>query len=585
MNIMRINYTNVGIIFSLVVVLYIFYKLSHYSSERNVPASVTPRTSNKLPTESSIDLKSLASVAKGGLFDVSLRQAQETIETLKKQLAEAEVSRLDTVQKKDMEPVKRKFSGHKLVHLDLKGAPTKMTFLIQVLPYFKKWGATGLLVEYEDMFPYKAKYEVLQAKNSYSEAEIKQLLETAAANDLIVIPLVQTFGHLEFVLKHKEFAYLRETEHYTNSLCPNNKDSVPMVIELIDQVLALHPGLQWFHIGGDEVWNLKTCPVCLKDAQNKSELFVHHMKPILKHLQGKKVTPIMWDDMMRYWPLEYLKELGPLVEPMVWAYRSDLTGYFPPDMWQRYGKAFKKIWAASAFKGATHPWSNFVPIGFHVQNNLYWLDIISKLPSTLEVNGVALTGWSRYDHYATLCELLPAALPSLAFCLGALSEGYMDEELRKVLAKGLGLPETFPLNVERFNNRFHPAEGTFPGHELYTLVSHLEKAVFFTRGVGNIEQSWLLDREVQNKFLSYFQVEMAYNRTMKALQILRSVQSKVPKVFNPVYDDSVVKEWTKDKIDDGINHLNGVKPRLEELRKIASGKEEKQEKSTVKEKS
>lgn len=585
MNIMRINYTNVGIIFSLVVVLYIFYKLSHSSSERNpLPASVTPRTSNKLPTESSIDLKSLASVAKGGLFDVSLRQAQETIEALKKQLAEAEVPR-DTVQKKDMEPGKRKFSGHKLVHLDLKGAPTKMTFLIQVLPYFKKWGATGLLVEYEDMFPYKAKYEVLQAKNSYSEAEIKQLLETAAANDLIVIPLVQTFGHLEFVLKHKEFAYLRETEHYTNSLCPNNKDSVPMVVELIDQVLALHPGLQWFHIGGDEVWNLKTCPVCLKDSQNKSELFVHHMKPILKHLQGKKVTPIMWDDMMRYWPLEYLKELGPLVEPMVWAYRSDLTGYFPPDMWQRYGKAFKKIWAASAFKGATHPWSNFVPIGFHVQNNLYWLDIISKLPSTLEVNGVALTGWSRYDHYATLCELLPAALPSLAFCLGALSEGYMDEELRKVIAKGLGLPETFPLNVERFNNRFHPAEGTFPGHELYTLVSHLEKAVFFTRGVGNIEQGWLLDREVQNKFLSYFQVEMAYNRTMKALQILRSVQSKVPKVFNPVYDDSVVKEWTKDKIDDGINHLNGVKPRLEELRKIASGKEEKQEKSTVKEKS
>ena len=57
--------------------------------------------------ESSIDLKSLASVAKSGLFDVSLRQAQETIEALKKQLAEAEVSR-DTVQKKNMEPVKRK---------------------------------------------------------------------------------------------------------------------------------------------------------------------------------------------------------------------------------------------------------------------------------------------------------------------------------------------------------------------------------------------------------------------------------------------------------------------------------------------
>jgi len=38
---------------------------------------------------------------------------------------------------------------------------------MQILPELKKWGATGLLVEYEDVFPYKEKYEVLCAKNSY----------------------------------------------------------------------------------------------------------------------------------------------------------------------------------------------------------------------------------------------------------------------------------------------------------------------------------------------------------------------------------------------------------------------------------
>ena len=26
-----------------------------------------------------------------------------------------------------------------------------------------------------------------------------------------------------------------------------------MVLELIDQVLALHPHIKWFHVGGDEV--------------------------------------------------------------------------------------------------------------------------------------------------------------------------------------------------------------------------------------------------------------------------------------------------------------------------------------------
>jgi hypothetical protein len=31
----------------------------------------------------------------------------------------------------------------------------------------------------------------------------------------------------------------------------------------------------------------------------------------------------------------------------------------------------------------------------------------------------------RYDHYATLCEVLPAGLPSLALCLAVLKEGEM----------------------------------------------------------------------------------------------------------------------------------------------------------------
>lgn len=46
-------------------------------------------------------------------------------------------------------------------------------------------------------------------------------------------------------------------------------------------------------------------------------------------------------------------------------------------------------------QGATDPWSNFVPVGFHVQNNLNWLDIIDKLPDSLKMTGIALTGWSR----------------------------------------------------------------------------------------------------------------------------------------------------------------------------------------------
>ncbi|XP_067042986.1 hexosaminidase D-like isoform X1 [Acropora muricata] len=550
---MRVNYTNVGIAISLLVVCFIFFRLAQRSHllETQLRSTVESSTREK-PIHNT---------------DSKFKEVHKAIDNLKQELFESKKVKSEAER---MEFVKRKFAGYKLVHLDLKGAPPKMDYLLKILPDFKKWGANGLLVEYEDMFPYKGKYKVLQAKSPYREEEIKQLLDAASENEMIVIPLVQTFGHLEFVLKLKEFSHLRETEHFTNSLCPNNKESLPMVIQLIDQVLALHPDIEWFHIGGDEVWNLKTCSVCIKDKRDKSELFIHHMMPILKHLKDKGVTPIMWDDMMRNWPVEYLKELGSFVEPMVWAYTSDLSGYFPPGMWDRYGKAFNNIWAASAFKGATYPWSNFVPVGFHVQNNLNWLDIIDNLPDSLKMTGIALTGWSRYDHYATLCELLPAALPSLAYCLQALSNGYMNEDIIKSIAEELGLPEAFQLSVNRFPEWYHPPDGNFPGHAIFKMVGQLEKGIYLARGVQNIEQGWLQERQVQSKFLSYYQVESAFNRSFMALNIFTTLRNEAQSVLSPVFNELVVQEWVKDKLDHSIHQLEKKKTEINALRKAAA---------------
>lgn len=68
---------------------------------------------------------------------------------------------------------------------------------MQIFPIISSFGATGLLVEYEDMFPYHGKLAHLKVPHAYTREDISKLHELAAKSNLTVIPLIQTFGHFE----------------------------------------------------------------------------------------------------------------------------------------------------------------------------------------------------------------------------------------------------------------------------------------------------------------------------------------------------------------------------------------------------
>lgn len=55
---------------------------------------------------------------------------------------------------------------------------------------------TGLIIEWEDCFPYRNNFEVICNK-IYSTDDAEQLIDDAKEVKLEVIPLIQTFGHLE----------------------------------------------------------------------------------------------------------------------------------------------------------------------------------------------------------------------------------------------------------------------------------------------------------------------------------------------------------------------------------------------------
>ncbi|XP_057308314.1 hexosaminidase D-like [Hydractinia symbiolongicarpus] len=467
------------------------------------------------------------------------------------------------------------FVGLKLVHFDLKGAPPKVDYLIKVMQLSKSYGANGFLIEYEDMFPWKGDLRMLAQKNAYSEKDIKHLLKSAKEQDLIVIPLVQSFGHLEFVLKHKTFSHLRANKEITNSVSALNNGSVGLVKSLIDQIIALHPDSKYIHLGGDEVWNMKTCDQCLSSNMTDTELFKHHMIPLFKYSQtkknfnGEKLQPIIWDDMMRKWSVKDLKEMSKYVTPMVWAYVANLDNYshFPDDIWKRYSEGFPEIWLASSFKGALKPWSNFVPIQQHLNNHLSWLKITTTLQGKgIKVTGIALTGWSRFDHYGPLCELLPAGIPCLALCLTVLSKGKFDDRIHADVSEKLGFTKVFKIDVTNFKG-YTPEEAKFPGADVYKLAGGVENALGWRDWSLVREIGWTRPFHLKRKHAGFFALNTTISGLNKSNLLLRSVKEKARDLLISYFEDDVIDEWIKDKIDHYVDLSNMTIDKVQKIMK------------------
>ena len=88
---------------------------------------------------------------------------------------------------------------------------------------------------------------------------------------------------------------------------------------LIFQVMELHQGARFLHIGCDEVFQMGECRRCR--TQMRETLFLSHVARVASFVRNRygSITPIIWDDMLRHLSPQSLEEfrIGELVEPMV----------------------------------------------------------------------------------------------------------------------------------------------------------------------------------------------------------------------------------------------------------------------------
>ncbi|XP_036052147.1 hexosaminidase D isoform X3 [Onychomys torridus] len=422
----------------------------------------------------------------------------------------------------------------RLVHLDLKGAPPKVSYLSEVFPLFHALGANGLLIEYEDMFPYEGRLKLLRAKHAYSPSEVTEILHLARLSKLEVVPLVQTFGHMEFVLKHTAFAHLREVALFPNTLNPHEAESLALVKDMIDQILELHRGVRWLHIGCDEA--------------------------VASHVlaQHPGTTPLVWDDMLRDIPQEQLKASGvpQLVEPVLWDYGADLDVHSKIFLMGKYQECgFQRLWAASAFKGATGANQALPPVEHHIKNHEQWLQVAVSSPvDTLQ--GIILTGWQRYDHFSVLCELLPVGIPSLAACLQLLVHGGFAEDVKLRVEHFLGVSSLEIMDT------MSEGAGSFPGSDIHALVTqislHLRSSVDTLLERNRYVTGWFSSYHRRRKLIHPVMIQHIQPEALSLLSRWSNLVQQLEVALQLAFYPDTIEEWLEENVLPSMQQLQGL---------------------------
>ncbi|NWZ73919.1 HEXDC Hexosaminidase, partial [Acrocephalus arundinaceus] len=447
----------------------------------------------------------------------------------------------------------------RLVHLDLKGAAPRVSYLEQVFPLLSQLGANGVLIEYEDMFPFKGELEILRSPYAYSEEDIERIQQLAEQHKLEVVPLVQTFGHVEFILKHEKYQHLREVERFPNSFNPHIPETLALLKSILSQVVEKHRRSTWIHIGADEVFHLGE-GMDSKNwmSHNKGDvgtMYLKHIKEVLGFLTAQYwgLRVLMWDDMLRKISVGALRGEGTgtaVVTPVPGSSVSNL---------------------ASASRSHASPCGNVLgkheepeaAAGTNVPSLLSLQRVLGpSLPSQCPQSraGTAQRWWlslsRRYDHYSVLCELLPVSIPSLAICLQTLVNGGFTEEAKRKVLDVLGL-ESVQLEQSTCEGR-----GTFPGVEIYHMVEqvngHLKESILKALEEESAIKGWFSPYHRKRQFGNPRNMESFGSKVLKLHEDWESFVRDLRAQLERIYFPDTVEEWLEENVNPYLDQLRDL---------------------------
>ncbi len=281
-------------------------------------------------------------------------------------------------------------------HLDLRIQVMTMDTLKAFALKLSEGGINTLIMEWEGTYPFE-KHPLIPNRYAYTKSEIVSFIKYCNGLGMNVIPLQQSFGHVEYILRNERYKDLREDQKDFSQVCPlqTRLDSA-LFTDLYTELASTHTS-KYIHIGGDETYLLGHDERCkaMVAKEGKSKLYINYIRMLCGIVIKLGKIPVLWADIALKYP-DAIKLLPKGTVFIDWNYGWDMNRFGDH---QKLLQSGYEIWGAPAIRSS--PDNYFLTQwGKHLKNIRDFVPAAAKMG----YKGIVMTSWSTSGQYSPVWE-------------------------------------------------------------------------------------------------------------------------------------------------------------------------------------
>lgn len=287
------------------------------------------------------------------------------------------------------------------LQIDVARQKETVAYLKKLIDFAAAWNYNSILLYLENAVRTE-ETAFFDPNETYSEAEIREIVAYAEAKGLDVIPAMENLSHLEKFFKYEQFAQYAELDRNTrgrgfsgtvlgNVGCTSNPDFYRVFDRYITDVAKLFNS-PYIHMGLDEANDFAVCDKCMARLQNgetRDSMFLEHIlhtHDLCKRI-GKRM--MMWDDFLEY--ADVIEDLPRDIIFCNWNY--GFVGEVPVGHWtNRIKKDWFRYYDRLGFDYIFCVWS-------HSSSSVYNVDSFTRYAEKYAPMGALMTTWEHAHNF------------------------------------------------------------------------------------------------------------------------------------------------------------------------------------------